>query len=147
MTPIADFRPILRTLLQDTGENGIYKYSDPQLDAAITTVVRMGLAPAGIAISTTDPTQLDPSPPTPDAFGYLSLKAAIIMMTGSIPVNYRTRAISVTHNPAHRIEALRQWELMLDRLESDGDINGDGGNGIFSIVEDYITHVQINLAC
>lgn len=138
---LSALRSNLRTILQDVGTAGVYAYSDQSCDDLIRTVIQTGIGPAGVGLNDALDA-LDPEPSTPDARGYLVLKAALLAIGGTTGFNWKTRSMTVTMNPMERKHTLDHLRRTIAKLEADGDPHGTGlSSGVFGVWEDYENYI------
>lgn len=137
---ITSFFENLRVALGDVGSNGVYQYKDEQLAGAIRTTIETGLGPKGVTISE-DRLNLDPAPATFDARGFMIFQAALLLIGGRQNVNFATRAMKVTHNPAERAASIEHYRRKIKELEESGDPHGTGGRKFFGVWTDFENHV------
>jgi hypothetical protein len=153
--PLADFHEAVRTLLGDEGDAVAgYDYQTAQIDGALRTVVRMGFLPClelAPAEGAAQPAGLVSAPANADTWGYLVAKAALLLIGGGIQESFRTRALSVSSNPASRRDAVSFLETMLSDLDARGNLCGEAGvvasPGLFGTAADVMTCISFPVYC
>ncbi len=140
---LSNFHEAVRALVGDEGDTATgFDVADAQVDAALRTVVRMGQVPSLLMGATTD--VLQAAPGNPDTWGYLVAKAAHILIGGAQPVSIRTRALSLSSDPAARRDSLTFIEAMISEIDARGNVGGtaaDTGNkGLFGTMTDLMTY-------
>ncbi len=132
----SEYRTNLRTTLGDFGREGVFRFKNESLDAAIQSVVEMGMGPRGVAVNA-GKTGLNPAPDSVDARGYLVLRAAMLMLGGGIPVSIKTRALQTRVDSLERVTSLDALRRLIQKLEREGDPHGSGGSRCFGIWQDF----------
>lgn len=145
---LSEFHEAVRALLGDEGDEiEGYDYRAAQLDSALRTVVRMGFLPCLSLDSGSPPVALVEAPANPDTWAYLAAKAAHILVGGSSPVSFRTRALSVTTEAAARRDTLSYIEKMISDIDARGNVCGKSTDvshkGLFAAVGDVITYCKL----
>jgi hypothetical protein len=144
--PFSHFHTAMRALIGDTGSLATgYDYASEQLDGALATVVNMGFAPC----VTLDPQGggLSAAPPNRATWAFLATKAAHLLVGGSTPASFRTRALSVTVEASGRRDTLSHIEAILSELEASGNICGTADDesykGLLGVANDLITSSRL----
>lgn len=146
--PLSTFHEAVRSLIGDEGDLATgFDVADVQVSAALRTVVRMGQVPS-VRMSS-DPGALAAEPVNPDTWGYLVAKAAHVLIGGAQPVTIRTRALSLSSDPAARRDSLTFLESMISEIDARGNVGGlatdTGTKGLFGTMSDLMTYCSMGL--
>jgi hypothetical protein len=136
-----EFIEPMRMLLGDNPSiAGTTQYSNEQLQGAVRTVVKMGLAPDGFTIDPVDNLLLSPEP-NYDQFGYLSLKSSLILIASAEILSYRTRSLSVTRYPRDKQARISALMGLLFDIQDKGNLGTgvDGSETMFGSSTECLT--------
>ncbi len=137
---LSEFHEALRAALRDEGDAVAgYDYAEDQLNAGLRSVIRMGMVPGLTLANGNPPLQLADAPASPDLWGFFVLKTARFMISGGILENLSTRAMSSRLDATSRRDAVSALETMIHEIESRGNIEDPGYQGLFATAGDVVT--------
>ena len=123
--PISDFYPLIRAMMLDKqDENGVWEFSDEQLQMAIASVICSGLMPECVEINS-EMDCISPGNMPKQTIGLISLNVALNFLANRPTESYRTRAISHTVTPQAVQISIRRFEELIDNLHRKGGFCGE----------------------
>lgn len=135
--PIAELYPLLRAMLLDEqDENGVWSYSDEQLQMGIASYISSGLAPDCIDINETLDTitseTLDSFPK--QTIGLILLNTGLNFLTAQPAESFRTRALSHTVTAQAVKISVARYEDLIDQLRRKGGFCGEDTTGESDVI-------------
>jgi len=144
---LSEFFEPMRIILGDSKScAGIYQYSDEQLTSGVRTLIMTGLAPEGISLTGIPANTITPAP-TPDQFGYLVIKSALLLVAGCEIFSYRTTELSVTRFTEDKRIRINHLMDLLETIEEKGNLGADTGvDSMFASSEECLTRIETHCA-